>query len=328
MTDVPLLEVHNLTKQFSVKEGILGHQERVVKAVDGVSFRVDQGRTFSLVDESGCGKSTTANILLLLEQRTSGRVTFRGEELESLSKAGLKDYRRSVQAVFQDPYSSLSPRMRVRDIIAEPLKIHEGLSGRKLSSRVGELLEQVGLSPDRAALYPHQFSGGQRQRIAIARALSLKPALIVLDEPVSALDVSIRAQILNLLTDLQEQLGLSYLLISHDLAIVEHMSHEVAVMYAGQFMEMAPAAELYGDPLHPYTRSLIAAVPSIDPDVPLEGLLATDTAVSVAASGCKFHPRCPLAPPGCAEAQPRFIEVSKNHFVQYCNAHCTPVTEI
>jgi oligopeptide/dipeptide ABC transporter ATP-binding protein len=321
----PLLEVEGLAKSFD-GGGSLRRRGDPVRAVDGVTFRIEEGSTFALVGESGCGKTTTARMLLLLERPTAGSIRFYGKEVGSLRGPDLREYKRSVQAVFQDPYSSLSPRMRVRDIVGEPLQIHEGLKGKALDTRVGELLEQVGLNPATASYYPHQFSGGQRQRIAIARALSLNPKLIVLDEPVSALDVSIRAQILNLLVELQERLGLSYLLISHDLAIVEFMSHKVAVMYAGQIVEASDSERLYGEPLHPYTRALMAAVPSTDPDIPLGKTVSGEVANPAnPPSGCRFHPRCPLraelgSPAICAEVVPPLIQLGDGgrcacHFV-------------
>ncbi len=306
----PLLEVRNLVKHYPLSGGPFGGGTGVVHAVDGVSFGLEHGTTMAVVGESGSGKTTTARVILLLERPTSGSILFQGEELAGARGTLLREYKRSVQAVFQDPYSSLSPRMRVRDIVGEPLQVHERLGRSALRTRVGELLEQVGLNPAAANAYPHQFSGGQRQRVAIARALSLNPKLIVLDEPVSALDVSIRAQILNLLVDLQRERSLSYLLISHDLAIVEHMSHTVGVMYAGQMVELAAAERLYAEPKHPYTEALLAAVPSIDPDTPLGHIVGGDVANPAdPPSGCRFHPRCPLRaklgdPAICSEQDP------------------------
>jgi oligopeptide/dipeptide ABC transporter ATP-binding protein len=320
----PLLEIRGLTKHFSPESGVFGRRRGTVRAVDDVSFTLEEGTTFALVGESGCGKTTTARMVLLLEKPTSGTIRFYGEDVAHLKRASLREYKRSVQAVFQDPYSSLSPRMRVRDIIGEPLRIHEGMSGKALATRVGELLEQVGLNPSRASHFPHQFSGGQRQRIAVARAISLKPKLIVLDEPVSALDVSIRAQILNLLVDLQRDLGLSYLLISHDLAIVEHISHRVAVMNVGQIVEIADQEPLFGNPCHPYTRALMAAVPNVDPDIPLTNVVGGEVAnPAEPPSGCRFHPRCPLrvergTPSVCSDSQPLLVELSPDH---WCACH-------
>jgi len=318
---VPLLEVRDLVKHYPLAGGPFGGGNAVVHAVDGISFALEAGTTMAVVGESGSGKTTTARLILLLERPTAGSIHFEGQDISSASGATLRAYKRSVQAVFQDPYSSLSPRMRVRDIVGEPLEVHEKLGRTALRARVGELLEQVGLNPSAANAYPHQFSGGQRQRIAIARALSLNPKLIVLDEPVSALDVSIRAQILNLLVDLQRDRSLSYLLISHDLAIVEHMSHSVGVMYAGQMVELTSAERLYADPRHPYTEALMAAVPSIDPDQPLGLVVGGDVANPAdPPSGCRFHPRCPLReslgnPAICSETDPALGELDATHRV-------------
>ena len=312
----PLLEVEDLTKHYRTGGGPLAGSGRVVRAVDGVSFVIEAGQTLALVGESGSGKTTTAQMVLLLEKPTAGTIRFEGNDVGAADRRVLRGYRQSVQAVFQDPYSSLSPRMRVEEIVGEPLRIHERLDRRQLRSRVGGLLEQVGLQPKVARYFPHMFSGGQRQRIAIARPLSPPPKLIVLDEPVSALDVSIRAQILNLLVDLQRDLNLSYLLISHDLAIVEHMSHHVAVMYAGRLVETATVERLYAAPAHPYTTGLMAAVPSLDPDVPLRDVVGGEVANPAdLPAGCRFHPRCPLRlelgePPICVEEDPALLPIS------------------
>ena len=314
----PLLEVEGLTKHYRTG-GALGGGGRPIRAVDGVSFAIDSATTHALVGESGSGKTTTAQMILLLEKPTAGTIRFRGVDLGSAERHVLREYRQSVQAVFQDPYSSLNPRMRVEEIVGEPLRIHGSLRRRALRTRVGELLDQVGLQPKVARYFPHMFSGGQRQRIAIARALSLQPQLIVLDEPVSALDVSIRAQILNLLVDLQRDLGLTYLLISHDLAIVEHMSHRVAVMYAGRLVETAPVDRLYAEPTHPYTSGLMAAVPNLDPDVPLRDIVGGEVAnPGDLPSGCRFHPRCPLRrelgePAICVEEDPALLPLAPEH---------------
>ena len=314
-----LLEVEDLTKHFTVGGGLFAGRARSVRAVDGVSFSLEEGTTLALVGESGSGKTTTAQLILLLDTPTSGAIRFAGADITTADRGTLRKYRQSVQAVFQDPYSSLNPRMRVGDIVAEPLRIHGHHGRRELASRVGELFEQVGLNPATARYFPHQFSGGQRQRIAIARALSLNPRLIILDEPVSALDVSIQAQILNLLVDLQKERGLSYLLISHDLAIVDHMSHRVAVMYAGRLVEQAAGKALYAAPRHPYTRALMSAVPSIDPDIPLEHIVGGEAANPAdLPSGCRFHPRCPLRralgdPAICEEVEPPLVEVDPEH---------------
>jgi len=315
----PLLEVGHLIKHYPVSAGILGEGKRVVRAVDDISFAIEAGTTLALVGESGSGKTTTAQLVLLLEKPTSGAIRFMGVDVTRADRRTLREYKRSVQAVFQDPYSSLSPRMRVGDIIAEPMQIHGGLTRGQLRAKVGELLEHVGLRPAMERYYPHQFSGGQRQRIAIARALSLNPKLIVLDEPVSALDVSIQAQILNLLVDLQREFGLTYLLISHDLAIVDHMSHRVAVMYAGKLAETGTGAAVYGDPAHPYTRALMSAVPSLDPDEPLKDVVSGEVANPVdPPSGCRFHPRCPLrralgSPQICVDEEPPLVDVVAGH---------------
>jgi oligopeptide/dipeptide ABC transporter ATP-binding protein len=317
-----LLQVEGLTKHYRAAGSFFSTGTALVRAVDGVSFSIEEGTTFALVGESGCGKTTITKVLLLLEQPTDGRVKFRGKVVHELQGEELREYRRAVQAVFQDPYSSMNPRMRVLDIIGEPLKVHEGLRGAALRRRVSELLADVGLSASAASSYPHQFSGGQRQRIAIARALALKPKLIVLDEPVSGLDVSIRAQILNLLVDLQRNYGLTYLLISHDLAIVEHMSHTVGVMYVGKLVELSGKDEFYSEPLHPYSKALLSAVPHPDPDLPMSATLAGEVASAInPPSGCRFHPRCPirLETGLCREAEPVWREMLAGHGVA-CHA--------
>ena len=290
-----LLEVDHIAKHYPVRDGVGAGRGRLARAVDDVSFTIEEGQTLALVGESGSGKTTTARLILRLERLTGGEIRLGGENVAGMKGPALRRYRRSVQAVFQDPYSALSPRMRIRDILAEPLEIHERLRGKALNTRVGELLDIVGINTSKADFYPHQFSGGQRQRIAIARALALNPRLLILDEPVSALDVSIRAQVLNLLVDLQEQMNLSYLLISHDLAIVQYMSHWVAVMYAGRIIETAQESQLYADPAHPYTQALMAAVPQPDPDLPLADVVGGEVADSAdLPSGCSFNPRCRL----------------------------------
>ena len=264
-----LLEVRNLEKHFPVTRGLIFMKQiGAIKAVDGISFSIGRGETFGLVGESGCGKTTTGRLILLLEKMTSGSIFFEGNDIERLSGLEFKGYRRSVQAMFQDPYSSLSPRMKVGDIISEPIVVNDSLSGKEIKERVGELLELVGLNRQKAQLYPHEFSGGQRQRIAVARAIAINPKLIVLDEPVSALDVSIRAQIMNLLHDIQRQAGISYLLIAHDLAVVKHMSNRIGVMYLGKLVESAQSEELYQNPLHPYTQALHSAALPSHPDKP------------------------------------------------------------
>ena len=311
-----LLEVEGLVKHFRGSGGLLGRNAEAIQAVDGVNFSIGEGETFALVGESGCGKTTVAKMILLLERPTRGVIRFKGDDINGLRGGGLREYKRLVQAVFQDPYSSLNPRMQVLDIIGEPLQVHEGMHGRQLRMRVGELLENVGLSPVTGSFFPHQFSGGQRQRIAIARALALRPQLIVLDEPVSGLDVSIRAQILNLLVDLQRELGLSYLLISHDLAIVEHMSHRVGVMYVGKMVELADKDQLYENTLHPYSKALLASVPQPDPDIPMGTTISGEVASPInPPSGCRFHPRCPIyfETGMCREVEPDWREIGSDH---------------
>jgi oligopeptide/dipeptide ABC transporter ATP-binding protein len=301
-----LLEAQNLTKHFPLKRGLFGTDPGAVRAVDGVSFTIESGRTLGVVGESGCGKSTTAKLVLKLEEPTAGEIRFEGRGLQTLDKAGLRQYRRSVQAVFQDPFASLNPRMRVGAIIAEPLITHEKIEMGEVRRRIARLLDLVGLPGRSADLFPHEFSGGQRQRIAIARALALSPKLVVLDEPVSALDVSIRAQILNLLVDLQRDLGLAYLFIAHDLAAVAHMSHSIAVMYLGQLVEYGPAKTVATDPKHPYTQALFSAALPSHPDESRDEIILTGEVPSPVnpPSGCRFHPRCPHVLPRCAPEVP------------------------
>jgi oligopeptide/dipeptide ABC transporter ATP-binding protein len=305
MTEL-LIEAQNLAKHFPVKRGVFAGARGAVRAVDGVSFAIEPGRTLGLVGESGCGKTTTGKLILRLEEPTAGTIHFRGTDIQDLNGPALKAYRRSVQAVFQDPYASLNPRMRVADIIAEPLVANEELSAIEIRGRVLQLLEMVGLPWEVATFFPHEFSGGQRQRIAIARALALAPRLIILDEPVSALDVSIRAQILNLLRDLQDRFALSYLFITHDLAAVAHMSHAIAVMYLGKIVEMGAATAVATTPLHPYTQALFSAALPSHPDERREEILLPGEVPSPLnpPAGCRFHPRCPHAMPVCAEIEP------------------------
>jgi oligopeptide/dipeptide ABC transporter ATP-binding protein len=288
-----------------------------VKAVDDISFTLQQGETLALVGESGCGKTTTAKLILRLEQPTSGEVLIDGKDVHALSGSELKDYRTMVQAVFQDPWSSLSPRMRVRNIVAEPLVINQKVSRAQIDERVKEVIASVGLRPEQANLYPHEFSGGQRQRIAMASALISHPKLIILDEPVSALDVSIRAQIMNLLVDLQQQYNVSYLVIAHHLATTRYMAHEVAVMYLGKIVEKARTEELFNNPLHPYTRALFSAALPSHPDIEREEIILRGEVPSPInpPSGCRFHPRCPLAKPECATVEPVEKQVDTGHMV-------------
>lgn len=310
MSAEPLLRVRDLKKHFHVGGGALGIGGSVVKAVDGISFDIVRGETLGLVGESGCGKSTTGRCILRLIEPTSGEVRLEGEDLLALSRGEMRRRRRDLQIIFQDPYASLDPRLRVGDIIAEPLVIH-GIGDRaERNRRVAQLLDEVGLAADSASRYPHEFSGGQRQRIGIARALALNPRLIVADEPVSALDVSVQAQIVNLLQDLQREHGLTYLFISHGLAVVEHISTRVGVMYFGKLVELAESRELYRNPLHPYTRLLISAIPVPDPDARQDrsGIAAGQPLVME-----KTY--CHLGSPACSEDDPRLVEAEPGHFV-------------
>jgi oligopeptide transport system ATP-binding protein len=314
----PLLEVEGLTKHFPVTIALFPRRKTGwVKAVDGVDFTVDPGETLGVIGESGCGKTTTSKLILLQETPTGGAIRFDGKDIAALAGSELMRYRREVQVVFQDPYSSLSPRMRVGEIIAEPLQIHTALSRAEQQERVAEVLDLVGLRPEVAPLFPHEFSGGQRQRIAIARALVTNTRLIVLDEPVSALDVSIRAQIMNQLEKLQFRLGVSYIFIGHDLATVAHISHRIAVMYLGEIVEMADAIELCAKPLHPYTQALFTAALPAHPDDKREKLAISGEVPSALSppSGCRFHPRCPKAMPRCSVEPPTRREVAPGHIV-------------
>ena len=313
----PLLEVHDVQKHFPIGGSLFGAKRALVKAVDGISFTIDAGETLGLVGESGCGKTTTSKLVLAAETPTAGRIEFEGRDVAQLKGPQRQDYRRKVQVVFQDPYSSLSPRMRVGDIIAEPVRAHERLSSADVRARVTELLELVGFRPDVARLFPHEFSGGQRQRLAIARALSTNARLVVLDEPVSALDVSIRAHIITLLESLQARLAVSYLFIAHDLAAVAHLSQRTAVMYLGKLVEVAESLELCARPLHPYTKALYAASLPSHPDEAREEIVLTGEVPSAIdpPRGCHFHPRCPFAMPRCLEQEPALVELSPGHRV-------------
>jgi len=313
----PLLDVRGLQKHFPVGGSVFGKTRGVVKAVDGISFTINAGETLGLVGESGCGKTTTSKLVLAADVPTAGTIEFEGRNVAGLRGADLRDYRRKVQVVFQDPYSSLSPRMRVGDIIGEPIRAHEGLSPAAIRGRVAELLALVGLRPDVARLFPHEFSGGQRQRLAIARALSTNARLVVLDEPVSALDVSIRAHIIRLLEELQQRLAVSYLFIAHDLAAVAHLSQQTAVMYLGKLVEVAESLELCARPLHPYTKALFAASLPSHPDEPRAEIVLTGEVPSALnpPKGCHFHPRCPFVLPRCGEQEPALVELSAGHRV-------------
>jgi oligopeptide transport system ATP-binding protein len=315
----PLLEVKHLVKHFAVGGGLFGGPRGVVRAVDGVSFTLRRGETLGLVGESGCGKTTTGRCILQLERPTSGQVIFEGQDLTTLGERDLRAVRRKIQVIFQDPYSSLNPRMTVGQIVSEPLAVHHIVpdSGSR-ARRTRELLSRVGLLPQHASRYPHELSGGQRQRVGIARALAMEPSLIVCDEPVSALDVSIQAQIINLLEDLQADFHLTYLFIAHDLAVVRHISDRVAVMYLGRIAELADRKALYDEPLHPYTKALLAAVPIPDPDLEAqrERLVLRGEVPSPLnpPAGCVFHPRCPIAVERCAEVVPDLREVKPGHW--------------
>src|SRR5881227_2006974 len=312
-----LLEVTDLKKHYPVRAGILRRAVGTVHAVDGVSLKLGAGETLGLVGESGCGKSTVARSILRLVEPTSGSIRLNGRDITRLRKAELRPNRRSMQIIFQDPFASLNPRMTAGDIVGEPLTVHGLAAGNKKRERVAELFEQVGLRPDQMHNYPHQFSGGQRQRICIARALSLGPSLIVCDEPVSALDVSIQAQVINLLIDLQRKNGFSYLFIAHDLAVVAHISHRVAVMYLGRIVEIADKAELFANPRHPYTQALLASVPVANPKTRrLRPLVDGDVPSPInPPSGCAFHTRCRYVMDRCKVERPVLLEAGERHQV-------------
>jgi len=313
----PLLRVEALKKHFPISEGLLARGHSAVRAVDGVSFTIDRGETLALVGESGCGKSTVGRTILNLVTPTAGKVELAGQDITGLSRVRMLPYRRRIQVIFQDPYSSLNPRMTAGELVGEPLAVHRVASGSARDERVASLFRRVGLRPDQMKSYPHEFSGGQRQRVGIARALAIGPELIIADEPVSALDVSIQAQVVNLLMDVQAELGIAYLFIAHDLSVVEHMSHRVAVMYLGRIVEHAPRRELFNAPLHPYTEALLSAVPRPEPRRRRQGriVLGGEPPNPVdPPRGCHFHTRCPYAVARCAVEEPALRELRPGHW--------------
>ncbi len=323
MKDI-LVRIDNLTKHFPVKAGLLGREVAKVHAVDDVSFLIPKGKTVSIVGESGCGKTTTARTMLKLIEPTNGSVFFDDENIFTMPANELRELRQKMQIIFQDPYESLNPRMTIEDIIAEGMIIHNDFKKEKISEKVNELLVKVGLSPTYKKKYPHEFSGGQRQRVGIARALSTNPEFIVCDEAVSALDVSIQAQIINLLIDLQKEMELTYLFIAHDLSVVRHISDRVIVMYLGEIVEEADCEELFNNPLHPYTKALLASIPSPDPNnkkifTPLEGELPSPTSPP---KGCRFHTRCPMADEQCKRTKITTITNKNNHLVKCVKVNC------
>lgn len=319
----PLVRVEDLKMYFDVDKKLFGRSRRKLKAVDGVSFSIERGRTFGLVGESGCGKTTVGRTIVRLYDPTSGSVYYYGKDIAKLDNKQLAPYRRKMQMIFQDPYASLDPRMTVGDIIAEPMRVHKTFStDRECMDRVRELIATVGLKADHISRYPHEFSGGQRQRIGIARSLASNPEFIVCDEPISALDVSIQAQVVNQLEDLQERLGLTYLFVSHDLSMVRHISHDVGVMYLGHMVEMAPVEELFAHMQHPYTRALLSAVPIADPDMAAKSqriVIQGDVPTPIdPPSGCPFHTRCQYAKDICAQQRPEMRDIGGGH---YCACH-------
>jgi peptide/nickel transport system ATP-binding protein len=313
----PLLQVKNLKKYFPIKGGILSKTVGHVQAVDDISFDLYPGETVGLVGESGCGKSTAARTILRLIEPTGGEVVFEGQDILKLGKKPMRALRREMQIIFQDPYASLNPRMTVASIVGEPLEIHKIAKGRAKEERVANILEKVGLRPEHMRRYPHEFSGGQRQRIGIARALALNPKLIIGDEPVSALDVSLQAQVINLLEDLQREFNLTYLIIAHDLSVVEHISDRVAVMYLGKIVELATDRELYENPSHPYTEALLSAVPRPDPSIKKQRIILPGDVPSPInpPSGCRFHTRCLYAKADCKTVEPALLDIGGGHYV-------------
>ena len=315
----PVLEVDRLVKHYPVRGGLLSREVGKVQAVDGVSFDLAPGETLGLVGESGCGKSTTGKAILRLTEPTSGTITLQGENITRLGRVAMRPHRRRLQVIFQDPYASLNPRMPAGEIVGEPLKNYGIATGSERTDRVARLFARVGLRADQMRKYAHEFSGGQRQRLGIARALAVEPNVIVCDEPVSALDVSVQAQVINLLMDLQAEFGLSYLFIAHDLAVVEHISHRVAVMYLGRIVELAPRRELFANPQHPYTEALLSAVPVPDPDPAVKRariILPGDVPSPInPPSGCRFHTRCPYVIDRCRAESPELRELASGHHV-------------
>lgn len=331
--NTPLLKVEHLHKEFPTGSGFMGGKfsKKVVSAVNDLSFEIRSGETFGLVGESGCGKSTTGRAIMHLDPPTSGKVYFEGRDISKMNKKELKAMRREMQFIFQDPYASLNPRMTIGEIISEPMVIHGIGTPEERVERVRELLDVVGLNPEHINRYPHEFSGGQRQRVGIARSFILRPKLIICDEPVSALDVSIQAQVLNLLKDLQKQYGTAYLFIAHDLSVVQHISDRVAVMYLGKMVELSDWKSLYAEPNHPYTQALLSAVPIPDPDVQQNRkriILAGDPPSPIdPPSGCRFHTRCPIAQAKCSEEAPEFREIGEGHFCACHYAAPFPIKE-
>ncbi len=331
--NTPLLKVEHLHKEFPTGSGFMGGKfsKKVVSAVNDLSFEIRAGETFGLVGESGCGKSTTGRAIMHLDPPTSGKVYFEGRDISKMNKKELKAMRREMQFIFQDPYASLNPRMTIGEIISEPMVIHGIGTPEERIERVRELLDVVGLNPEHINRYPHEFSGGQRQRVGIARSFILRPKLIICDEPVSALDVSIQAQVLNLLKDLQKQYGTAYLFIAHDLSVVQHISDRVAVMYLGKMVELSDWKSLYAEPNHPYTQALLSAVPIPDPDVQQNRkriILAGDPPSPIdPPSGWRFHTRCPIAQAKCSEETPEFREIGEGHFCACHYAAPFPIKE-
>jgi oligopeptide/dipeptide ABC transporter ATP-binding protein len=322
-----LLDVRHLTVHYPVRKGVLSRVSGQVHAADDVSFHIDEGETLGLVGESGCGKSSTAKAILKLVDATRGEIVWRGERIDALSPARMRPFRRELQAVFQDPYSSLNPRMRAADIVAEPIRNFEDAPRAEIRERVAALFERVGLRPDQMVKYPYEFSGGQRQRLGIARALAPKPRLIVCDEPVSALDVSVQAQVINLLMDLQDEFGLSYLFVAHDLAVVEHISHRVAVMYLGRIVELGDTESIFERPQHPYTVALLSAVPMPDPRISRKRIILSGDVPSPVnpPAGCRFHTRCPYAEARCRTEVPAMKQIAPGHFAACHLREGTPI---